>query len=705
MNKKLYFFIPFISLLILCISALGACGRPVEDERLKVHTVFFHDNYQGIYAKITVEAGQSITLPANPSRTGFDFVGWMLSEKEDATVAYDHLQPLNDNITVYAKWQRNDAVSLVTLKFLNYRTMDEIYAIEKNSVFALPENPIYDEDETYAFVNWYTDKECTQVYDFDSAVSSDITLYAGWSKQKAYLTIDYNYIGSPAPVVKAVKLGEAISVDAPTRDQYEFVGWYTKPTGGEPFDFETPLDSNVTIYARWSRNAYNVSFNLNGGVLDDSLSLSYLVAKNTSIETEAETIEDALTYVGHDFAGWYMIKTNPNSEDPLPQEHLADLSSINDDLTVYAGWTLSEYEIKFDYNFENPPEQPAKQTIKYKKYIQNFSVLARDGYSFGGWFTEPGCLNQFTLADTPVVSNLTLYAKWIEDAVQYEDIKVNYYYDIGAGDVSHALVEVEYNGTVGNNSPQDPVIANYVFAGWYRDKAFTTKFSTSMNLIADTNVYGKMLKKYTFEAEAVNFHDKLGQGTSTNSFEEGLIMDHTFVRGGNVSNGYFVRELYYYGASLDFVIEAEEEETDAVLYIRASSESYQFFGAKSKEEGGPLYNFISDTDFKIVVNGEWEGAEPKTWLAYGGMYLPMANLVESGDLSTDKTPFEDIFIIEGLTLKKGTNLITLLVSNNKNHGGTFHSEAPIIDCIYLYSSVELTMFDYEYYLKDGVKRG
>ena len=50
-------------------------------------------------------------------------------------------------------------------------------------MFATRES-IYDEDETYTFVNWYTDKECTQVYDFDSAVSSDITLYAGWSKQK-----------------------------------------------------------------------------------------------------------------------------------------------------------------------------------------------------------------------------------------------------------------------------------------------------------------------------------------------------------------------------------------------------------------------------------------------------------------------------------------------------------------------------------------
>ena len=101
-----------------------------------------------------------------------------------------------------------------------------------------------------------------------------------------------------------------------------------------------------------------------------TIEFDYLVAKNTSIETEAETIEDALTYVGHDFAGWYMIKTNPNSEDPLPQEHLADLSSINDDLTVYAGWTLSEYEINLITTLKIRPNSPRNKLSSIKSIFK-----------------------------------------------------------------------------------------------------------------------------------------------------------------------------------------------------------------------------------------------------------------------------------------------------------------------------------------------
>jgi uncharacterized repeat protein (TIGR02543 family) len=704
MKKKLYFFIPLLLLLMIVLSACN--GDPTDVERQQVYTVFFHDNYQGNYAKVVVEVGETISLPAEPSRVGYEFEGWMLSSDEGATDTFNHLQVIQDNLTVYAKWSRDHSVSLITLKYLNYRTADLVIAINQGSVFSAPENPVYDINEMYAFVNWFTDIECTQVYDFNLPVNNDLTLYAGWIQQKVYIKLDYNYTGSPAALARAVILGDTVGqIEAPIRAQYEFIGWYTERVGGLPIDLDQAIDSAITMYAHWSRNAYMVTFNTNTAILQDGISLTYEVLRNGSIEAEALIIQNAMTLVGRDFAGWYLVKTNPNSEEPLPQEYRVDLSSINDDMILYAGWTLHEYQIDFDYNYEDSPTPPESQFIKYRKYVQSPEVTSREGYLFGGWFTEPAGVNQFTFEDTQVTSDLTLYAKWIEEDEQQEPVIVTYKYDIGAGEVLYSTLEVPYNGTVGNSGPQDPLIEDYIFVSWYRDQAFTTKFSKSLNLTQNITVYGKMLKKYTFEAEAVDLTDKYCQGSSTNSYEEECIMDFSFVRGGDVSNGYFVRELYYYGAFLDFVIEAEEEEKDAVLYLRVSSESYVFFNAKSKEPGGALYNYLSDTDFKIVVNGQWNGAEPLTWLEYGGIYLPMANTAEPEDVAQNKTPFETILVISGLTLKKGTNLITLFVSNNYNHGGTFHAEAPIIDCIYLYSSVNLTMQDYEFYLKDGVKRG
>ena len=34
----------------------------------------------------------------------------------------------------------------------------------------------------YSFAGWYTDPECTQVFDFSAPVSDNITLYARWSQ-------------------------------------------------------------------------------------------------------------------------------------------------------------------------------------------------------------------------------------------------------------------------------------------------------------------------------------------------------------------------------------------------------------------------------------------------------------------------------------------------------------------------------------------
>ena len=36
----------------------------------------------------------------------------------------------------------------------------------------------------------------------------------------------------------------------------------------------------------------------------------------------------------------------------------------------------------------------------------------KDGYTFGGWYTEPECVNKFDF-DTRIPSKTTLYAKWI----------------------------------------------------------------------------------------------------------------------------------------------------------------------------------------------------------------------------------------------------------------------------------------------------
>ena len=50
------------------------------------------------------------------------------------------------------------------------------------SVLAKPADPTR---EGYTFGGWYTDADCTKAYDFATAVTSDMTLYAKWTKNEA----------------------------------------------------------------------------------------------------------------------------------------------------------------------------------------------------------------------------------------------------------------------------------------------------------------------------------------------------------------------------------------------------------------------------------------------------------------------------------------------------------------------------------------
>ena len=52
--------------------------------------------------------------------------------------------------------------------------------VKKGGKAVMPENPVR---EGYIFAGWFTDEECTKVYDFDTAVAGNLTLYGKWTKE------------------------------------------------------------------------------------------------------------------------------------------------------------------------------------------------------------------------------------------------------------------------------------------------------------------------------------------------------------------------------------------------------------------------------------------------------------------------------------------------------------------------------------------
>lgn len=59
--------------------------------------------------------------------------------------------------------------------------------------------------------------------------------------------------------------GKLVKPADPTRDGYTFGGWYTDETCTQAYDFSTPVTADMTLYAKWTKNAVNPGGNGGSG--------------------------------------------------------------------------------------------------------------------------------------------------------------------------------------------------------------------------------------------------------------------------------------------------------------------------------------------------------------------------------------------------------------------------------------------------------
>lgn len=149
----------------------------------------------------------------------------------------------------------------------------------------------------WAFGGWFIDDtlyfgapELPEFY-FDTPVTEDLVLYAGWAKYMFAEPYDltsktYDVGGSIAvngsePYPKSVLMrpfeGMEVSLSATPTDGYEFVGWSWSRSedhiisgAGMEYSFEITNNSPVGLYALFREKPVTVTFNLNGGTIDGS---------------------------------------------------------------------------------------------------------------------------------------------------------------------------------------------------------------------------------------------------------------------------------------------------------------------------------------------------------------------------------------------------------------------------------------------------
>ncbi len=270
-------------------------------------------------------------------------------------------------------------------------TVLESFEIKKGSTIEDINPP---EKEGYIFVKWL--KEGIE-YDEDTPITDDITLTAIWIETpelaKQY-TVTFNIDGTIK--TKTVKEQETVEKPKdPTKEDYKFIGWYI---GETPYDFDTPIEKDIVIVAKFEQQKIMINFDLKGG---------------SGITTKAINRGDTLevsqkpTKIGYNFVMW----TLNGKYFPLD-------TKIEEDLNLVAVWEKIEYVL---VEFKtNGGSQIDPQIIQKGTTLSEIKTPTKEGYTFKNW-----SLNGKTFdINSEVKEDIILTAVWIEDIeIEKEDIE------------------------------------------------------------------------------------------------------------------------------------------------------------------------------------------------------------------------------------------------------------------------------------------
>lgn len=216
------------------------------------YTVMFIMNGHG-YAidMLKVKEGETITEPAEPKADGYTFGGWFTDKY--CTTAFDFTTPVTDDIMLYAKWSKDNAATY-TVTFdpngVEAANMPAALLVEEESRVKEPDKE--PKAEGYQFMGWYKEAACINSFDFNSRIASDTVIYAKWVGVERTVTFEMG--GKATNLVVKVENGKTVNEpEKPKAEGYTFAGWYKEATYATLFDFNSKIEADTTIYAKWSK--------------------------------------------------------------------------------------------------------------------------------------------------------------------------------------------------------------------------------------------------------------------------------------------------------------------------------------------------------------------------------------------------------------------------------------------------------------------
>jgi hypothetical protein len=310
---------------------------------------------------------------------------------------------LLDSLGSYAfQYNDLDTIDLSTSKALTYIGYNA-FTGNNFSSFALPTPDVVG----YTFNHWIDTDDST--YIGGEVVSEfSITYKASMSANEYELVYEVNG-GKGYMPNDTLLFNETVMLDSNlfSYANYSFIGWNTAANGSgtaytDTAEYTMTVEGD-TLYAQWIANEYLLVFNANGG---DGAMTNQPIAFNDTVNLNL----NLFTKVGYSFTGWNIVKDGSGTA----YADEAEYTMLTEGDTLYAQWTINEYDLVFDAN--GGEGTMANQTIAFNTTVTiNANAFTKTDYSFGGWNTVADGSGTTFANEADFVMNVegdTLYAQW-----------------------------------------------------------------------------------------------------------------------------------------------------------------------------------------------------------------------------------------------------------------------------------------------------
>ena len=290
--------------------------------------------------------------------------------------------------------------------------------------------------------------------------------------------LNYDTYGS---TTAATVNGYAVRPTLLARNGYTLV-WAT--ADNIPFDFDTPVETDIDLYAVWQKQQYTIGF-VDGGSLAD-VTITYYIDSNV-------TIDPLPTKAGCEFVE---LRWN---EQVVPTSWGPDTYWSDMQLTVI--WLPNQYNItyKLQDSLLYPAQNDNPATYKAYQFV-DLQQPVRAGYRFAGWTvgTADGTPTEDISQD---LGDITLYAHWTPNT-----------YVLSTVNADNGNVIATRNIYPGENTTAvaKPTLPNYRFGGWYYDLACTNaltekegKYYLPAGIKTDIVIYARASRVYTIYLDKV----------------------------------------------------------------------------------------------------------------------------------------------------------------------------------------------------------